>query len=1076
MSANIRSEEQFFRQVVDELSNGVFVADHTGRIVYANERAGTLLGVDHERLPEAFVEEVFTNGDVDCSLDNLRNRVSADDRSSVTLDWLDRPLSLSLAEITVDERQWVVLSIRDASDGSRAAQDDVFFEKAFEAANDAMLVFDPAADEILDCNPRACELLGYARDELLSLGPSDIHPHEIDQFQSFVDTVLEDGQGWTDELSCYTCNREAVPTEVSASRVTVADRPCLLVSMRDISSRRQYQRRLEALNETTRELLAAESIPAIGRITLDIVETILDCRLSAVWTVDEEANQLTPVETTDAVADLVEAGETDASRLVIEADTVEMRAFRDGEPRFISEYSEVDDPAHPDLPLRNRFLLPLGEHGLLAVGSTDTEQITPSVRNLLRILAGNAETVLDRIASEQKLRHRSAAIEAANDGIAMMDEDGEFVFVNAAYAAIFGYDQREELLETTWRDLLDEDSVEKMVEEVITTVESEWAWRGELTGVRRDGSAVPLGVAVTRLEDGGFVNVCSDISDRKAQERRLKALNNLNQTLMQADDWSEISQAGIEAVCDCLPCDIVAVQRYDPETNALELDTMTEQAASLLESRPAYDLESTYAGTAYRRGEPVVKDLSSDETTVEYLEYSSLHVPLQEYGTLSILTDEAAGFDEEIVEFVRLLGMGIGIAYERVEREQALRENRDDLTRLNRINAVVREIIQSLVEAATRTEIENVICEQLTDSELYEYAWIGEVDIENERIVPRTGAGIETDLLDAMAGITLFEAGTESVLNAVQSGEIETVRQYHISDEDAELDPATIVDEPDSVEAVAAIPLSYGSRVYGVLIVNTTHPEQFDEGTREEFKLLGETAGFAINAVRNRQLLLSNRMTQLKFDVWDSNSLVAAVSGELDCKCRLEIAEPTDGGGVRCFLRARGIDVDDPVQTVQSVAGVEHAEVVDESNGECMFEIVRSEPLAQELARTGASVRKAVGADGQAEIVLEAPQSADIREIVDKYQSLYPDSELVAKRERERSGQSAEAFWETFQAELTERQLSVLESAYEAGYFDWPRERTAEEVADEIGIASPTLHQHLRTAQRKLLTTLLDET
>jgi predicted DNA binding protein len=57
---------------------------------------------------------------------------------------------------------------------------------------------------------------------------------------------------------------------------------------------------------------------------------------------------------------------------------------------------------------------------------------------------------------------------------------------------------------------------------------------------------------------------------------------------------------------------------------------------------------------------------------------------------------------------------------------------------------------------------------------------------------------------------------------------------------------------------------------------------------------------------------------------------------------------------------------------------------------------------------------------------------------------------------------------------LTDKQRSVLETAYHAGYFEWPRASTAEDLADSMGVASPTLHNHLRKAQKTLLTSLLE--
>ncbi|MFC6989220.1 helix-turn-helix domain-containing protein [Haloplanus sp. GCM10025708] len=43
------------------------------------------------------------------------------------------------------------------------------------------------------------------------------------------------------------------------------------------------------------------------------------------------------------------------------------------------------------------------------------------------------------------------------------------------------------------------------------------------------------------------------------------------------------------------------------------------------------------------------------------------------------------------------------------------------------------------------------------------------------------------------------------------------------------------------------------------------------------------------------------------------------------------------------------------------------------------------------------------------------------------------------------------------------------------GFFDWPRHRSGEEVADSIGIGASTYHQHVRKAEKKLLDVVFTE-
>jgi len=137
--------------------------------------------------------------------------------------------------------------LREHEQELEAARDR--FRSVFEHSNDAILVFDPEADEILEANPRASELLGYSREELLELGPSDIHPEEWDQFQAFVDTTHAEGSARTNRLSCVTKGGEQVPTEISASTFDFEGRSGVLAIVRDVSELREYERKLERQNE-----------------------------------------------------------------------------------------------------------------------------------------------------------------------------------------------------------------------------------------------------------------------------------------------------------------------------------------------------------------------------------------------------------------------------------------------------------------------------------------------------------------------------------------------------------------------------------------------------------------------------------------------------------------------------------------------------------------------------------------------------------------------------------------------------------------------------------------------------------
>ena len=118
------------------------------------------------------------------------------------------------------------------------------FHKIFDHSNDAIFIVDPTRDVILDVNPRACRMLGYSREELLSLPLSAIHPDEMPQLKVFAQSVFEHGKGWTDELTCLTKSNEVLPSEISASIIDLGGKTCMIALVRDVTERKQAEEAL----------------------------------------------------------------------------------------------------------------------------------------------------------------------------------------------------------------------------------------------------------------------------------------------------------------------------------------------------------------------------------------------------------------------------------------------------------------------------------------------------------------------------------------------------------------------------------------------------------------------------------------------------------------------------------------------------------------------------------------------------------------------------------------------------------------------------------------------------------------
>ncbi len=137
----------------------------------------------------------------------------------------------------------------DVTDRNRAEaelrQSEQRFRQIFNHSNDAIVVIDPSEDLILDCNDKVCRMLQYDRQELLEIPLSRVHPHDMPQVIAFTNAVIENGHGWTDELTWLTKSNQILNAEISAATSHLAGKPCIIASIRNITDRKQAEKALQ---------------------------------------------------------------------------------------------------------------------------------------------------------------------------------------------------------------------------------------------------------------------------------------------------------------------------------------------------------------------------------------------------------------------------------------------------------------------------------------------------------------------------------------------------------------------------------------------------------------------------------------------------------------------------------------------------------------------------------------------------------------------------------------------------------------------------------------------------------------
>jgi predicted DNA binding protein len=370
----------------------------------------------------------------------------------------------------------------------------------------------------------------------------------------------------------------------------------------------------------------------------------------------------------------------------------------------------------------------------------------------------------------------------------------------------------------------------------------------------------------------------------------------------------------------------------------------------------------------------------------------------------------------------------------------------------------IRAAADALSAASTRGEMERRVCDTLVDGEPYAVAWIGQHRGGSVGVTAQAGTGAVD--LDGLA------PDDGAVGDALTAGEIQAT-------DDVQSDPAFAAwrDHADATgyRAGTVVPVGDGETTDAVLGLGAAEPPTDRE--RALLSDLGRRIGRAITVVEQRKLLLADTVVELTFESGDPDSFFVRLSAEHDCTVTLDGVVPGEAGALVYFVTLSDATADAVLSWVADRAAVDDARLVRDYGEEALLELVVTDAdVTATLVDRGATVGEMTATGGTQRVVGQVPAETDVRRLVAAVTDAFPETELVTKRERDRPAETPTAFRASLRDSLTDKQAAVLQAAYHAGYFEWPRGSTAEELADAIGITSPTLHNHLRRAQQKLLT------
>jgi two-component system, cell cycle sensor histidine kinase and response regulator CckA len=136
------------------------------------------------------------------------------------------------------------------------------FRTLFDFASDAIFIHG-VGGSFVEVNRTACQRLGYSRDELLAMSPTDIDAPEFAPLVAEREAVLEREGTSFFETAHIRKDGTVIPVEVSATIIDLGGDPAVLSIARDVGERRRAE---AERNELQEQLASAQKMEAIGRL------------------------------------------------------------------------------------------------------------------------------------------------------------------------------------------------------------------------------------------------------------------------------------------------------------------------------------------------------------------------------------------------------------------------------------------------------------------------------------------------------------------------------------------------------------------------------------------------------------------------------------------------------------------------------------------------------------------------------------------------------------------------------------------------------------------------------------------
>ncbi len=680
--------------------------------------------------------------------------------------------------------------------------------------NDAIFIHDFNGN-ILDVNAVACKRLGYSKEELLVMKPSDFD-NEISR-KEFKQNIkkLKDGGNLRAYVTHIDKNGKKIPSEIQASVIDYKGIKAIISVARDITERIESENELKESKKML-ELFFQQPLDGFFFMMLD-----------------------KPIEWNDKIDKEKALDYVFAHQRITRANDAILKQYMLKREEFIG--LTPNDFFEHDIDYGKKIWRKFFDEGQLYI---DTEEKRADGTfmwiegNYICIydddgrIAGHfgiQREVTDKKEKENDLKEANEKLQkitgSAEDAIIMVDSNGWINLWNPAAERIFGYRSREVIGKDLHKIITPQEyreDAQKGIEIFKKTGKGNAINRTvELKGMRKDQSIINIELSLSAVkikEQWNAIGILRDITKKKKAERALKESEAWFRAMVEStSDW--IWELDLKGKYTYASPQVKVILGYEPEEILGKTPFVFKPKGE--DERVAREL----------------LDMMKNGLPVKNLQSTSIHKD----GTEIILETNGGPIFDENDEIIGYRGVDRDVTERKVAESEIEKSNRS----LNALNVCHSAILHTNSEP----ELLKELCEIIIRTLKYKLVWIGyRLFDDNKTVKPIAWAGEGEEYIKNINISWSSENDNELAGKAILQGEHQFIEDLQENTSNKELKEAA---EKHGFQSIIAVPLNYKDDNIGVMCVYSEQAKMFDS---EEIYLLQSIINdvtYAIHSIRS---------------------------------------------------------------------------------------------------------------------------------------------------------------------------------------------------------------------------------